>query len=57
VTRELTSRNGGWSRVGMLKYNGLYSRVKEDRVRDNGVFSKDYKEHWIEKSNQVKATT
>jgi hypothetical protein len=41
--RESTSRNGGWSRVGMLKYNGIYSMVKEDRVRDNGVFGQDYK--------------
>jgi hypothetical protein len=48
--RELTSRNRGWSRAGMLKYNDLYNRVKEDRVRSNGVFGKDYKEHWIEKS-------
>jgi hypothetical protein len=43
--RELTSRNGGWSRTGMLKYNELYSKVKEDRQRGNGVFSQDYKEH------------
>jgi hypothetical protein len=49
-TRELTSSNRGRSRSGMLKYNaGLYSKVKEDRLRDNGVFGEDYKEHWIEK--------
>jgi hypothetical protein len=29
--RELTSINGGWSRSGMLKYNELYSKVKEVR--------------------------
>jgi hypothetical protein len=34
----------------MLKYNGLYSKVKEDRLRDNGVFGQAFKEHWIKKS-------
>jgi hypothetical protein len=49
--RESTSRHGGWSRSGMLKYNELYSKVKEDRLRDNGAFSQDYyNEHRIEKS-------
>jgi hypothetical protein len=24
---DLTSRNGGWSRTGMLKYNDLYKQV------------------------------
>jgi hypothetical protein len=28
MTRELTSRNGIWLRSGMLKCNGLYSKVK-----------------------------
>jgi hypothetical protein len=29
-TGGLTSRNRGWLRLGMLKYNKLYKKVKED---------------------------
>jgi hypothetical protein len=29
-TSDLTGRNGGWSRLGMLKYNKLYKKLKED---------------------------
>jgi hypothetical protein len=29
-TSDLTSRNGEWSRMGMLKYDELYKKVKED---------------------------
>jgi hypothetical protein len=25
---DLTSRNGGWSRMGMLKYNELYKKLQ-----------------------------
>jgi hypothetical protein len=49
-TSDLTSRNGGWSRMGMLKYNELYKKVKEDRVADNGAFDSEYMMHWLEKN-------
>jgi hypothetical protein len=45
---EMTNRNGGWSRAGMLNYNALYLKVKENQVKNKGVFEKDYKEHWKE---------
>jgi hypothetical protein len=48
----MTTRNGGWSRTGMLKYNELYEAVKESRNEDKGAFSKEYKEHWIDKSTR-----
>jgi hypothetical protein len=32
-TRDLTSINGGRLRSGMLKYNELYIKAKEDRLR------------------------
>jgi hypothetical protein len=49
-TSDLTSRNGGWSRMGMLKYNELYKKVKEDRVVDNDAFDSEYIMHWVEKT-------
>ena len=49
-TSDLTSRNGGWSRMGMLKYNELYKNVKEDRVADDGAFDSEYMMHWVEKT-------
>jgi hypothetical protein len=47
-TRDLTSRNAGWSRLGMLKYNELCLKVKEEQVANNGRFDMDYKMHWVE---------
>jgi hypothetical protein len=29
-TSDLKNMNGGWSRLGMLKYNGHYKNIKED---------------------------
>jgi hypothetical protein len=49
-TSALTSRKGGWSRLGMLKYNELYKKVKEDQVADNGAFDSEYMMHWVEKT-------
>jgi hypothetical protein len=49
-TSDLTSRNGGWSRMGMLKYDELYEKVKDDRVVDNGAFDSEYMMHWVEKT-------
>ena len=40
-----TSRNGGWSRDGMKKYNTLYKKVRDDRATDKGAFSEVYKVH------------
>jgi hypothetical protein len=51
-TSDLTSRNGGWSRLGILKYNELYKKVKEDRVVDNGAFDSEYMMHWVEAEDQ-----
>ena len=48
----VTMRNGGWSRTGMLKFNELYEAVKESRQEDKGAFSKEYKEHMIDKSTR-----
>ena len=45
---ELTSRNGGWSALGIQKYNDLYEKVINDRDADNGAFDKLYMEHWKE---------
>jgi hypothetical protein len=47
---DSTSRNGGWSRTGMLKYNDLYKQVKNDRVEDNGVYDRECIAHYVEKS-------
>jgi hypothetical protein len=47
---DLTSRNGGWSRTGMLKYNDLYKQVKKDRLEDNGAYDREYIAHYMEKS-------
>ena len=49
-TSDLTSRNGGWSRMGMLKYNGLYKKVKENQLADNGAFDSEDMMHWLEKT-------
>jgi hypothetical protein len=49
-TSDLTSRNGGCSRMDMLKYNELYKKVKEDRAADNGDFDREYIAHYMEKS-------
>jgi hypothetical protein len=48
-TSDLTSINGGggWSRLGMLKYNDLYKKVKEDGVTNNGAFDSEYMMHWV----------
>jgi hypothetical protein len=45
TTGNFTSRNGGWSRDGMKKYNTLYKKVKDDRMMDAGAFSEVYKVH------------
>ena len=50
--RDLTSRNGGWSRAGMLKFNEMYKMVQENRDRDKGGFSTEYMEHCLEKKNR-----
>ena len=42
---DFTSRNGGWSREGMVKYNTLYQKVQEDRRRNAGAFGQVYKIH------------
>jgi hypothetical protein len=49
-TSDLTSRNGGWSRMDTLKYNELYKKLKEDRLVDNGAFDSEYMMHWVEKT-------
>ena len=46
---ELTGRNGGWSKEGMLKYNELYRRVAADRAVDKGDFEKVYMAHRLSK--------
>jgi hypothetical protein len=33
-TGDFTSRNGGWSKVGMRSHNDLHKRVKEDSTGD-----------------------
>ena len=43
---ELTSRNGGWSGLGIKKYNDLYEKVIADRHADGEAFDKMYMEHW-----------
>jgi hypothetical protein len=42
---DFTSRNGGWSRDGMKKYNTLYKKVQDNRKMDAGAFSEVYKVH------------
>ena len=44
-TGDFTSRNGGWSREGMKKYNELYNLVQKDRKTDAGTFGGVYKVH------------
>jgi hypothetical protein len=53
-TSDLTSRNGGWSRLGMLKYNDLYEKVKETRVADDGVYDRECMMDWVEKRTRSK---
>ncbi len=48
----VTTRNGGWSQKGMLKFNELYKLVTENRVEDRGAFGKEYKEYWLDKSTR-----
>ena len=50
----LTSRNGGWSVEGMMKYNDLYRRVTDDRTIDAGSFSTVYRLYREEKRTTVK---
>jgi hypothetical protein len=52
--RDLTSRNGGWSRDGNDKYVQLYDKVKEDRLANNGAFKREYMQHWIEKKRSAR---
>jgi tetrahydromethanopterin S-methyltransferase subunit A len=40
--------------MGMLKYNELYKKVKEDRVADNGAFDSECMMHWVEKTRSTK---
>jgi hypothetical protein len=47
---DLTSRNGGWSRTGMLKYNDLYKQVKKDRLEDNGAYDREYIARYVDKT-------
>ena len=49
---DLTSRNGGWSREGMLIFNEMYQMVQINRNNDKGAFSDLYKEHWLEKTTR-----
>jgi hypothetical protein len=56
-TSDLTSRNGGWSRMGMLKYNELYKQIKEDRVVDNGAFDSECIMHWVEKKKPYQSVS
>ena len=56
-TSDLTSRNGGWSRMGMLKYNELYKQIKEDPVVDNGAFDSEYIMHWVEKKKPYQSVS
>jgi len=46
---EMTSRNGGWSSEGMLKYNELYRKVAADRAIDKGEFERVYMAHRVSK--------
>jgi hypothetical protein len=37
--------------MGMLKYNELYKKLKEDQVVDNGAYDSEYMMHWeVEKT-------
>ena len=36
--------------MGMLKYNGLYKKVKENQLADNGAFDSEDMMHWLEKT-------
>ena len=55
-TSDLTSINGGWSRMGMLKYNGLYKKEKENQLADNGAFDSEYMMHWVEKTSGARGS-
>jgi len=50
----MTSRNGGWSVEGMMKYNELYRRVSNDRTKDGGSFSAAYRMYRDEKRTRAK---
>ena len=50
-TGTVISRNGGWSWQGMITYNELYKKIKEDRERDKGAFDGEYMMHWVEKTS------
>jgi hypothetical protein len=50
----LSSRNGGWSRKGMERFNELYRRVREDRMADEGAFERVYRRHREVKSRTRK---
>lgn len=52
--QDFTSRNGGWSREGMLKFNALYKRVEADRATDAGAFEKVYKRHREDRSTTTR---
>ena len=41
-----TSRNGGWSAVGMEEFNRLCSKEKGSHLDDKGSLDGFYKEHW-----------
>jgi hypothetical protein len=49
---DFTSRNGGWSRDGMKKYNTLYKKVQDDRIANAGAFSEVYRAHRAHISRQ-----
>ena len=51
---SLLSRNGGWSNEGMKKFNDLYKRVGEDRLKDKGGFEQVYKRHRKDRSQTSK---
>jgi hypothetical protein len=55
-TSDFISRHGRWSRLGMLKYNDLYEKVKGTRVADDGAYdsSREYMMHWVEKRTRRK---
>ncbi len=55
-TSEMTSRNGGWSRLGMLKYNDLYRKVKEDRVANGCAYDSEYMIHCVEKNKNKRGS-
>jgi hypothetical protein len=50
----LTSRKGGWSRTGMLKYNDLFKQVRKDQMEDNGADDRNYIAHCVENKTKNK---